>query len=156
MTKHSHLPYTSTCSSTLHNTNRNNGRYTTNIHTDPHTVTTTDIKQTYAIYIHLLSLGPLPQEAITKYCAHLHHTLAALKRDFPVAPLPNSKQTKSPFLKSYLHKVDTKSHPSPLCPLCNTHDTHHPFNCSHIHTTLSPLELLDRWRDMLAGGQKAR
>ena len=28
---------------------------------------------------------------------------------------------KSPFLKSYLHKVDAKSHPSPLCPLCNTH-----------------------------------
>ena len=35
----------------------NNGRYTTNIPTDPHTVITTDIKQTCAIYIHLLSLG---------------------------------------------------------------------------------------------------
>ena len=39
----------------------NNDRYTTNIpphpHTPtPHTVTTTDIKQTCAIYIHLLSL----------------------------------------------------------------------------------------------------
>ena len=68
MTKHSHSPYTSTYSSTPHNTNRkhnihhipytntlqhskakkntifNNGRYTTNIPTDPHTVTTTDIK----------------------------------------------------------------------------------------------------------------
>ena len=50
-----------------------------------------------AIYIHLLSLGIWPQEAITKYCAHLHHTLAALKRYFPaslVAPLPNSEQIK--------------------------------------------------------------
>ena len=28
---------------------------------------------------------------------------------------------KSPFLKSYLHKVDAKTHPSPLCPLCNIH-----------------------------------
>ena len=27
-----------------------------------------------------------------------------------VAPLPNSKQIKSPFLKSYLHKVNDKSH----------------------------------------------
>ena len=39
------------------------------------------------------------QEAITKYCAHLHHTLAALKRDFPaslVAALPNSEQTNLP------------------------------------------------------------
>ena len=39
------------------NTIFNNGRYTTNIPTDPHTVTTTDIKQTCTIFIHLLSLG---------------------------------------------------------------------------------------------------
>ena len=56
-----------------------------------------------------------------------HHTLAQLRTN------------KSPFLKSYLPKVDAKSHPSPLCPLCNTH-THHLFNC----TTLSPLDL---WTD---------
>ena len=34
-----------------------------------------------------------------KYCAHLHHTLAALKRYFPasfVAPLPSSEQTNIP------------------------------------------------------------
>ena len=41
----------------LKNTIFNNGRYTTNIPTDPHSVTTTDIKETCAIYIHLLSLG---------------------------------------------------------------------------------------------------
>ena len=54
--------------------------------------------------------------------------------------------TKYPFLKSYLHKVNAKSHPSPLCTLCNTHthDTHHLFNCTHIRTTLSPLDL---WTD---------
>ena len=76
MTKHSHFPYTSTYSSTPHNTNRkhnihhitsptqtyfktprvknaifNNGCYTTNIPTDPHTVTTTDIK-TNMCHIH--------------------------------------------------------------------------------------------------------
>ena len=38
------------------NTIFNNGHHTTNFPTDPHTVTTTDIKQTCAIYIHLLSL----------------------------------------------------------------------------------------------------
>ena len=71
---------------------------------------------------------------------------------------------KSPFLKSYLHKVDVKSHPSPLFPLCNfdTYDTHHLFNCTHIRTTLSPLdmwtdparvtELLARSTENLAGG----
>ena len=53
------------------------------------------------------------------------------------------RKNKSPFLKSYLHKVDAKSHSSPLCPLCNTHtyDTHHLFNCTHIRTTLSSLDL---------------
>ena len=36
------------------------------------------------------------------------------------------RTNKSPFLKSHLHKVDAKTHPSPLCPLCNTHPhTHH-------------------------------
>ena len=77
-----------------------------------------------------------------------HRTLAQLRTN------------KSPFLKSYLHKVDAKTHPSPLCPLCNihTHDTHHLFNCTHIRTTLSPLDL---WTDpagvtaLLAGGPQA-
>ena len=74
---------------------------------------------------------------------------------------------KSPFLKSYLHKVDAKSHPSLLCPLCNTHphDINHLFNCTHIHTTLSPLylwtdtagvtALVARWTEKLAGGTHA-
>ena len=81
-------------------------------------------------------------------------------------PCPTQNK-QSPFFKSYLHKVGAKSHPSPLCPLCNTHthDTQHLFNCTHIRTTLSLLdlwtdpagvmELLARWRDMLAGGPKA-
>ena len=53
------------------------------------------------------------------------------------------RTNKSPFLKSYLHKVDAKSYPSPLCPLCNTHthDTHHLFNCTHTRTTLSLLDM---------------
>ena len=60
--------------------------------------------------------------------------------------LDQLRTNKSPFLKSYLHKVDAKTHPSPLCPLSNihTHDTHHPFNCTHMRTTLSPLDL---WTD---------
>ena len=81
--------------------------------------------------------------------------------------LAQLRTNKSPFLKSYLHKVDAKSHPSPLCPLCNnhTHDTHHLFNCTHIRTILSPLDLwtdpagvtalLVRWTEKLAGGPQA-
>ena len=83
------------------------------------------------------------------------HTLAQLRTN------------KSPFLKSYLHKVDAKSHPLPLCPLCNTHthDTSHLSNCTHIRTTLSSLDLwtdpagvtalLARWTEKLAGGPQA-
>ena len=81
--------------------------------------------------------------------------------------LAQLRTNKSPFLKSYFHKVDAKTHPSPLCPLCNihTHDTHHLFNCTHIRTTLSPLDLwtdpagvtalLARWTEKLAGGPQA-
>ena len=42
--------------------------------------------------------------------------------------LAQLRTNKSPFLKSYFHKVDAKSYPSPLCPLCNTQllpHTHH-------------------------------
>ena len=72
----------------------------------------TDVKQACAIYIHLLSLCIWPQEAITKYCAHLHHTLTALKRDFSaslVAPLPNSEQTNIIF-SNHTYTKSTPNH----------------------------------------------
>ena len=81
--------------------------------------------------------------------------------------LAQLRTNKSPFLISYLHKVDAKSHPSPLCPLCNshTHDTPHFFNFTHIRITLSPLNLwidpvgvtamLSRWTEKLDGGSQA-
>ena len=81
--------------------------------------------------------------------------------------LDQPRTNKSHFLKSYLHKVDAKTHPSPLCPLCNirTHGTHHLFNYTHIGTTLSPLDLWTdpagvtvlqaRWTEKLAGGPQA-
>ena len=78
--------------------------------------------------------------------------------------LAQLRTNKSPFLKSYLHKVDAKKHPSPLCPLCNitTHDTPHLFNCTHICTTLDlwtdpagVTALLGRWTEKLAGGTQA-
>ena len=168
MTKHSHFPYTSTYSSTPHNTNRkhnlhhipytnihhtsmhktstifNNGRNITNIPTDSHTVTTTDIKQTSAIYIHLLSLHLATRcnnkilRAPPSHIISSEEILLRLNR----RTLAQLRTNKSPFLKIYLHKVDAKTHPSPLFPLCNTytHDTHHLFNCTHMRTTLSPLD----------------
>ena len=127
----------------------NNGRYTTNIPTDPHTVTTTDIKtnmrhiHTSIVSRHLATRGnnkilrtPPPHTSSSE------EILPRLTRRTLAQPRTN----KSPFLKSYLHKVDAKTHPSPLCPLCHIHtyDTHHLFNCTHIRTTLSPLDL---WTD---------
>ena len=174
MTKHSHSPYTSTYSSMFHNTNRkhniyhipytntqhtstlqgqntifNNGRYTTNIPTDPHTVTTTDIKtnmrhiHTSIVSRHLAIRG---NNKILR--THPPHTSSSEERlpRLTRRTLALLRTNNSPFLKSYLHKVDAKTHPSPLCPHCNihTHDTHHLFNCTHIRTTLSPLDL---WTD---------
>ena len=122
----------------------NNGRYTTNI---PHTVTTTDIKQTGTVYIYTYIYCPYayPHDAIIKYCAHLYNSsLAALKRDFlasPVAPLPYSIRTNdSPFIKSYLHKVDAELHKSPLCHLCKTHihNRHNIIRHPHAHHFANP------------------
>ena len=133
----------------LKNPNFNNGRYTTNIPTNPHTVTTTDLKtnmhhiHTSIVSRYLATRGnnkilhtPPPHTSISE------ERLPRLTR----RTLAQLRTNKSPFLKSYLHRVDATTHPSPLCPLCNihTHDTHHLFNCIHIRTTLLPLDL---WTD---------
>ena len=148
----------------------NNGRYTTNIPTDPHTVTTTDIKtnmrliHTSIVSRHLATRGN--NKILRTPPPHTSSSEEILPR-LTRRTLAQLRTNKSPFLKSYLHKVDAKTHPSPLCPLCNihTHDTHHLFNCTHIRTTLSPLDLwtdpvrvtalLARWTAKLAGGPQA-
>ena len=137
----SHFPYTSTYISTPHNTNRksiisttqthnilqhskakkhyfNNVRYTPHIPTDPHIVSTTDIKinmrhiHTSIVSRYLATRGnkkimcrpPPPISSSEEILPrHTHPTIAQLRTN------------KSPLLKSYLHKVDAKSHPSPLC-----------------------------------------
>ena len=167
MTKHSHSPYTITYSSTPHNTNRNttsitsptqthnilqhskakkntifnNSRYTTNIPTDPRTVTTTDIKtnmrhiHTSIVSRHLATRGN--NKILCTPPPHISSSEERLPR------LTRQLRTnKSPFLKSYLHKVDAKTHPSPLCPLCNI----------HTHDTAVVTALRDRWTEKQAGG----
>ena len=152
------------------NTLISNGRYTINIPTYPHIVTTTDIKtnmrhiHTSIVSRHLATRGnnkilrtPLPQFSSTEdILPHItRRTLSQLRTN------------KWPFLKSYLHKVDAKTHPSPLCPLCNIHihNIHPLFNCTHMPTTLSALDLwtdparvtapLTRWTKNLTGGPYA-
>ena len=79
--------------------------------------------------------------------------------------LAQLRESKSPFLLSYLHHIDPTNHPSPNCPLCGVaeHNTLHLFNCPHLPTTLDPdslwsnpaavATLLDRWTAALTGGQ---
>ena len=54
--------------------------------------------------------------------------------------LAQLRTNKSPFLKSYLHKVNAKTHPSPLCQLCNihTHDTSSLQLHPHTHHIVTP------------------
>ena len=125
---------------TTHNTSQrlmkpttfNNSRYTTNIPTDPCTVS-----QHLAARDNnkILRTHP-PQVSSTEenLPRHTRRTLAQLRTN------------KSPFLLSYLHKIDASTHPSPLCPLCRTHGhtTQHLFSCPQISATLSALDL---WRD---------
>ena len=151
MTKHSYFPYTSTYSSTRHNSNRkhnihhtpytniqhtstlsltifNIGGYTTNIPTDPHTIITTDVKtnmlhiHTFIVSMHLATRGN------NKIIVHLHHTLAALKRYFPaslVAPLPNSEQINHPSSNHiYTKSTANHIHPHYSPSVTLTHRTH--------------------------------
>ena len=81
---------------------------------------------TSIVSIHLATRG------ITKYCAHLHHTLSALKRYYPaslVARLPNSEQTNHLFSNHVT--VDLRTDPA------------------------GEMTLLASWTEKLAGGPQS-
>ena len=153
MTKHSHSPYTSTYSSTPHNTNRkhnihhipytnttyfntprlkntifNNGRYTTNIPTDhppPHTVTTTDIK-TNMRHIHTSIVS---RHLATRGNIKILRTPPPrTSRYFPaslVAPLPSSEQTNLPSSNhTYTKSTPKHIHHHYAPSVTSTHTTH--------------------------------
>ena len=142
--KYSHIPPHS-----HHNRHKTNMRH---IHTYIHTC---------IVSTHLATRGHIkilrtPPAHISNYeeilLPLIHRTLVQLGTN------------KSPFLKSYLHRIDAKSHPSQLWPHCNTriHNTHTLFNCTHIHTTLDlwtdpagVTALVDIWTEKLAGGPQS-
>ena len=136
MTEHSYFPYANTYSSTHHNTKQKtqhpshslhkhttyfntqtqkkptiftNDCYTTNIPTDPHKITTTDIKPNMR-YIHtsIVSrhLATRSNNKIRRtpppHISSSEEILPRLTR----LTLAQLRPNKSPFLKSYLHKVD--------------------------------------------------
>ena len=148
----------------------NNGRYTTNIPTDPHTVTTTDIKtnvshiHTYIVSRHLATRGN--NKILRTPPPHISSPKELLPR-LTRRTLAQLRTNKSPFLKSYLHNLNAKSLPSPLCTLCNnhTHTTHiisstAPTYAPHCHLwicgrTRGIDALLARWTEKLGGGSQA-
>src|SRR5579872_2406190 len=72
----------------------------------------------------------------------IHHSEETLTR-YHRRLLSQLRTSKSPFLLSYLHKINPSEHPSPLCPLCSdqNHDTIHLFQRIQIQTTLTPIDL---------------
>ena len=151
MTKQSYFPYTSTYSSTRHNTNRkhilqhsktkkntifNNGLYTTNIPI----VTYNRYKNKHTPYTVRLIVTTANNKILRTPPPHISSSeeiLLCLTR----CTLAQPRTIK--FFKVYVHKFDAKTHPSPLCSFCNNH-THHLLNCTHICTTVSPPDL---WTD---------
>ena len=108
----------------LNNTIFNNGRYTTNIPTEPHTVTTTDIKiKMRHIHTSIVS-GHLATRCNNKILrTHLPHIINS-EEIFPVSHLPNSEQINHPSS----NHIYTKSTPN--------HIHHHYAPCVTLtHTT---------------------
>ena len=108
------------------NTIFNNGRYTTNIPTDPHTVTTTDIK-TNMRHIHksIVSRHLATRGNNKILCTPPLHISSS---DFPaslVAPLPNSEQTNVPSSNhTYTKSTPKHIHHHYAPSVTSTHTTH--------------------------------
>ena len=131
MTKHLHSPYTSTYSSTPHNTNRKH-----KIHHIPYTNTQYTSTLPGKNTRHLATSGnnkilrtPPP------YISSSEERLPRLTR----RTIAQLRTNKSPFLKSYLHKVDAKHIHHHYAPsLTSTHTTHiisstAPIYAPHCH-----------------------
>ena len=94
-----------------------------------------------------------------KCCAHLHHTLAVLKRDLPaslVAPLPNSEQTNLPSSNhTYTKSTPKHIHHHDAPSVSSTYTTHiisstEPTYAPHCHPWIcgqTPPERLHCWPD---------
>ena len=111
---HKHTTYFNI--SRLKNTIFNNGRYSKH----SHTITTTDIKTNmHHIHTSIVSrhLATRDNNKILRTPPPRIMSFEEIHPRFTRRRLAQLRTNKSPFLKSYLHKVNTKSHPSPLCPL---------------------------------------
>ena len=141
-----------------------NDNYTTNLDTDPQLTTEHTIKQNMkTIHTRITEqhlLNRLPNKVLADHAPTINTSEESLTKH-KRRTLAQLRTNKSPFLQSYLHKIDPQTNPSPHCPLClaAAHDTAHLFNCPRVNTTLTPSDLwrnpvevaslLDRWAELL-------
>ena len=115
--------------------------YTTNIPTDPCTVTTADIKANMRD-IHTTTVSQhLAARDNNKILRTHPPQVSSTEENLPWhtrCTLPQLRTNKSPFLLSYLHKIDASTHPSPLCPLCRTHEHTIPHSISSVAHRYAP------------------
>jgi hypothetical protein len=128
----------------------NNAEYTLN-HDVPTNSANTEIIQNNMKLIHSEIVGNYLDKIRTKnkvlndYAPEINKSELLLSRKAR-RRLAQLRTGKSPFLFSYLHKIDESNYPSPICPLCKTleHTTNHLFSCSKLPTKLKTLDL---WND---------
>ena len=119
----------------------NNSRYTTNIPTDCHCHYSRH-KSKHARHTYKYCLAARDNNKILRtHPPQVSSTEENLPRH-TCRTLAQLRTNKSPFLLSYLHKIDTSTHPSPLCPLCRIHEhttvTTHLFSCQQIQQKRTP------------------
>ena len=145
-----HTPYTNAQHTTFFTIPRlkplsYNSHYTTNIPTDPHTVSTTDRNtnmchiHTSVVSRHIATRGN--NKILHTHPPHIRSSEGILPR--LVTPLSNSEQINNPF-SNHTYTKPTPIHIHHYYALFVTHNTHRLFNCTHIRTTLSSLDL---WTD---------
>ena len=146
----------------------NNPGYTINILTDHCTVTTADIKaNTHNIHKSIVSQHLAARDNNKILRAHTPQ-VSSTEENLPRhtrRTLAQLRTNKSPFLLSYLHKIDASTqctHPITTLPPLSHSQTYYTtsLSCPQIHTTLSALDLwrdpsgvaalLDDWQDKLA------
>src|SRR6476661_6992114 len=109
-----------------------NASFTTNLDANPTNTTETTVQRNIKEIHHSIAENHIqslkPNKIINQPAPPINKDEQTLFRKIR-RTLAQLRTNKSPFLKSYLHKIDPQNHPSPLCPLCNTqnHDTKHLF-----------------------------
>jgi len=131
----------------------NNWEYhTTNINTDPQTITKESNNQNLKTIHHLSVQTYLNNRKPNQILGQLPPTISKTEQTLPRKTRRTLAQLRTndcPLLLSYLNKINPDQYPSPLCPLCKiqNHDTAHLFSCTSLSTTLTPLDL---WNDPIS------